>query len=101
MAEIPPMLFYVPRAHKSHQEEPHQHKDFKKYVPKFLLPAEESQPTTRIYDSPLRRGLFHHHKEGNEHTVSARRNSEALKHEQKEEKRRRSVDHAGLERNFD
>lgn len=93
------MLFYVPEAHSGHRQEAnHQYKDLKKYIPKFLLPAEESQPTTRIYDAPLRHGLFHHHKEGNEHTISARRSSEALKHE---EKRRRSAVHAGLERNFD
>lgn len=98
MAEIAPTGLYRRDPYNGHPEEPHHHKDLKKYIPKFLLPAEEPQPTTRIYDSPLRRGLFHHHKEGNEHTISARRNSEALK---QEEWRQGSAGHAGLERNFD
>ena len=98
MAEFAPMAFYHRDPYNGHREEPHQHKDLKKYIPKFLQPAEEAQPVTRIFDSPLRRGLFHHHKEGNEHTISARRNSAALK---QEERRRSSDNHSGLDRNFD
>jgi len=41
----------------------------------FLLPAEYVQASTRIYDVPLRQGLFHRAKAGNEETSGARRAS--------------------------
>jgi hypothetical protein len=55
----------------------------------FLLPVEESerQMPTRIYDVPLRRGLFEHAKAGNEFTISAIRNNFVVS-----ERRRLSVE---------
>lgn len=41
----------------------------------FLLPSEEAQSPSRLYDAPLRRGLFSHAKPGNEETVAGRRAS--------------------------
>jgi hypothetical protein len=51
----------------------------------FLLPVEESerQMPARIYDVPLRRGLFKHGKPGNEFTQTATRNNSAVSERRK------------------
>ena len=54
----------------------------------FLLPTNEPQSPVRIYDAPLRRGLFHRAKAGNEETQTARRQSAAS---ESSERRRSSV----------
>jgi predicted nuclease of restriction endonuclease-like RecB superfamily len=51
---------------------------FKKYIPDFLLPTEEVQQSTRIYDQQLRRHLFSKAEAGNEHSISASRNSSVV-----------------------
>jgi len=48
---------------------------FKKYIPDFLLPVDEPQAPVRIYDVPLRRGLFSKAQPGNEQTISGSRNT--------------------------
>ena len=55
----------------------------------FLLPVPESerQEPVRIYDAPLRRGLFEHGKPGNEFTEIATRNNSVVS-----ERRKSSVD---------
>jgi hypothetical protein len=51
---------------------------FKKYIPDFLLPTEEVQQPTRIYDQQLRRKLFSKAEAGNEYTISASRNNSVV-----------------------
>ena len=65
---------------------------FKKYIPDFLLPAEEPTAPVRIYDIPLRRELFHKARPGNEVTVSASRNNSVIS-----ERRRSSATEASSE----
>ncbi|KAK5202844.1 hypothetical protein LTR41_011429 [Exophiala xenobiotica] len=55
----------------------------KKYIPDFLLPTDEPAAPPRIYDVPLRRGLFHKAQPGNEHTISASRNNSVVSEEQR------------------
>ncbi|KIW57333.1 hypothetical protein PV05_05898 [Exophiala xenobiotica] len=50
----------------------------KKYIPDFLLPTDEPAAPPRIYDVPLRRGLFHKARPGNEYTISASRNNSVV-----------------------
>ncbi|KAK5061328.1 hypothetical protein LTR84_007870 [Exophiala bonariae] len=51
---------------------------FKKYIPDFLLPTDEPQAPVRIYDVPLRRGLFQKAQPGNEETITASRNNSVV-----------------------
>jgi hypothetical protein len=55
----------------------------KRYIPDFLLPTDEPAAPPRIYDVPLRRGLFHKAQPGNERTISASRNNSLVSEERR------------------
>lgn len=70
---------------------------FKKYIPDFLLPTDEPQAPVRIYDVPLRRGLFQKAQPGNEETITAsRNNSVASQSAGAQQEQRRSSWHPGM-----
>jgi len=70
---------------------------FKKYIPDFLLPADEPQAPVRIYDVPLRRGLFQKAQPGNEQTITASRNNSVVDQSPAtQQEQRRSSWHPGM-----
>jgi hypothetical protein len=72
---------------------------FKKYIPDFLLPTDEPQAPVRIYDVPLRRGLFQKAQAGNEQTISASRNNSVASQSSNapaQQEQRRSSWHPGM-----